>query len=307
MEQRELGRSGLKVSVIGLGCNNFGWLIDEAASLPVIARALDVGINLFDTADIYGESEVVLGKALGAHRKQVIIATKFGYPGDGVAGGASPAYVAAAAARSLKRLRTDYIDLLYLHAPDPKTPIADTLGAMDQLVRDGKVRYIAASNMNASLLEKAQAAASGKGLHGFVASQEELSLLKRDAASTLAPTLERLHMSLVPYFPLASGLLTGKYQRGVVPAAGTRFDKWKHLAEQLSEKNFRTIDRLQEFATEHQHSLSQLAIAWLLAKSYVPSVIAGSSKASQIEDNVRAAAWKLSPAEAAAVEHLAAA
>src|SRR5579863_2480597 len=167
MEQREIGQSGLKVSVIGLGCNNFGWLIDEGESRPVIARALDVGINFFDTADIYGESEVVLGNALGADRKRVIIGTKFGYPGPGVAGGASPDYVIQAAERSLKRLKTDYIDLLYLHAPDPKTPIADTLGAMDRLVRAGKVRFIAASNMSSSLLEKADAATSSGKLQGF--------------------------------------------------------------------------------------------------------------------------------------------
>jgi aryl-alcohol dehydrogenase-like predicted oxidoreductase len=304
VEQREIGRSGLKVSVIGLGCNNFGWLIDEAASLPVITRALDVGINFFDTADIYGESEVVLGNALGAHRKQVIIATKFGYPGTGVAGGAAPEYVVQAAERSLKRLRTDYIDVLYLHAPDKKVPITDTLGAMDRLVRDGKVRHIAASNMTASLLDKSDAAAGAGELHRFIASQEEFNLLKRDVTASLVPTLERLHMSLIPYFPLASGLLTGKYQRGTAPAAGTRFDKWKGLAGGLTEENFRILDNLQNFARAHRHSISELAIAWLLAKPCVPSVIAGSSKASQIDDNVRAAAWKMSPEEAAGVEQL---
>jgi aryl-alcohol dehydrogenase-like predicted oxidoreductase len=307
MEQREIGHSGLKVSVIGLGCNNFGWLIDEGESRPVIARALDAGINFFDTADIYGESEVVLGNALGAHRKQVVIATKFGYPGPGVAGGASPDYVIQAAERSLKRLKTDYIDLLYLHAPDPQTPIADTLGAMDRLVRAGKARFIAASNMSSGVLEKADAAAKSGKLQGFVASQEEFNLLKRGAASALAPTLERLGMSLIPYFPLASGLLTGKYQRGAEPAAGTRFDKWKNMSSQLTEDNFRTIDRLQDYASAHQHSLSQLAIAWLLAKPYVPSVIAGSTKVGQLEDNLRATDWKLTPSQSAAIEELAAA
>jgi aryl-alcohol dehydrogenase-like predicted oxidoreductase len=307
MEQREIGRSGLKVSVIGLGCNNFGWLIDEAASLPVIARALDAGINFFDTADVYGESEVVLGNALGAHRKQIIIATKFGYPGTGIAGGASPQYVVEATERSLKRLRTDYIDLLYLHAPDRNTPIADTLGAMDRLVRDGKARHIAASNMSAGLLEKADAAARSKGLHGFIASQEEFNLLKREAGSAVAPTLERLRMSLIPYFPLASGLLTGKYQRGVTPPVGTRFDAWKNMSAQLTEDNFRILDRLQQFATGHRRSIGQLAIAWLLARSYVPSVIAGATRVSQIDDNAHAATWKLTTAEAMEVEQLAAA
>ena len=307
MEQREIGHSGLKVSVIGLGCNNFGWLIDEAQSRPVIARALDAGINFFDTADIYGESEVVLGNALGAHRKQVVIATKFGHSGPGVAGGASPDYVIQAAERSLKRIKTDYIDLLYLHAPDPKTPIGDTLGAMDRLVRDGKVRFVAASNMSASLLGKADTAAASKKLHGFIASQEEYNLLKQEAASRLAPTLEQLRMSLIPYFPLASGLLTGKYQRGAEPAAGTRFDRWKNMSSQLNDENFRIIDRLRDYAAGAQHSLSQLAIAWLLAKPYVPSVIAGSTKVGQLEDNLQAADWTLPPSQAAAVEQLAAA
>jgi aryl-alcohol dehydrogenase-like predicted oxidoreductase len=305
MEQREIGRSGLKVSAIGLGCNNFGWVMGAEPSYPVIARALERGITFFDTADMYGESEVVLGHALGAHRKQVVIATKFGMSGPGVPGGASHDYVIQAVERSLKRLRTDYIDLLYLHSPDKATPIGETLSALDDLIRQGKVRHIAASNMSAALLTAAHDAAQTGHWHGFIASQEQFSLLRREAESSVVPALETLQMSLVPYFPLASGMLTGKYRRGAAPAPGTRFDTWKDLgASLLTEQNFDRVDRLQAFAAEHGHSISELAIAWLLAKRYVPSVIAGATSAGQVDANVRAALWKLTPVEMTQVEQL---
>jgi aryl-alcohol dehydrogenase-like predicted oxidoreductase len=306
MEQREIGKSGLKVSIIGLGCNNFGWLIDEHASYPVIAKALDLGITLFDTADMYGDSEVVLGKALGAARKQIVLATKFGMPGPGVAGGASRGYVLQAAERSLKRLGTDYIDVLYLHSPDKTVPIDETLGAIDELIRQGKVRQAAASNMSSRLLVKAQAVAAAKNLHGFIASQENMNLLARNAQSALAPTLCELNMGLIPYFPLASGMLTGKYRRGATPAQGSRLDKWKQQSTSLlTDQNFDKVERLEAFASEHHHSISELAIAWLLAKPYVPSVIAGATKPEHLETNVKAASWKLTAAEVATVEHLA--
>jgi aryl-alcohol dehydrogenase-like predicted oxidoreductase len=306
MEQRAIGTSGLKVSIVGLGCNNFGWLIDASASYPVIAKALDLGITLFDTADMYGDSEVVLGKALGTARKQVIIATKFGMPGPGVAGGASRGYVMQAAERSLKRLGTDYIDLLYLHGPDKTVPIEETLGAIDDLIRQGKVRHTAASNMSSKLLSQAHSIAASKHLHGFIASQEHMSLLVRTPESALVPTIRELNMGLIPYFPLASGALAGKYRRGVGPAPGSRLDAWKELsATLLTDRNFDKVERLEAFATEHRRSISELAIAWLLAKPYIPSVIAGASKPAHIETNVKAASWKLTAAEVDTVEQIA--
>ncbi|HWW21092.1 MAG TPA: aldo/keto reductase [Steroidobacteraceae bacterium] len=306
MEQREIGRSGLKVSAIGLGCNNFGWMIGADASYPVIARALDVGITFFDTADIYGESEVVLGKALGSRRKDLVIATKFGMAASGLPGGASRSYVLQAAERSLKRLGTDYIDLFYLHRPDEATPLGETLEALDELIRQGKVRHAAASNMTAALLSESHAVASSRQLRGFIATQEHLSLLTRGAEASLIPTVKELHLGLIPYFPLASGLLTGKYQRGVAPPQGTRFDAWKQRSSSLlTEQNFDKVERLEAFAGEHQRSIGELAIAWLLAKPFVPSVTAGATKAAQVDMNVKAATWKLTAREVAAVERLA--
>jgi aryl-alcohol dehydrogenase-like predicted oxidoreductase len=306
MEQREIGRSGLKVSAIGLGCNNFGWMIDANASNPVIARALELGITFFDTADIYGESEVVLGKALGARRKEVVIATKFGMAAGGLPGGASRSYVMQAAERSLKRLGTDYIDLFYLHRPDKATPIAETLEALEELIRQGKVRHAAASNMTAELLTEAYSVASAKHLRGFIATQEHLNLLVRAAESTIMPTVNELHLGLIPYFPLASGMLTGKYKRGAALPPGTRLDNWKQRSSSLlTEQNFDKVERLEAFAGEHRRSIGELAIAWLLAKPCVPSVIAGATKAAQVETNVKAATWKLTAAEVTAVERLA--
>jgi aryl-alcohol dehydrogenase-like predicted oxidoreductase len=306
MQQREIGRSGLKVSVVGLGCNNFGWMIDAEASNPVIARALEVGINFFDTADIYGESEVVLGKALGAKRKDVVIATKFGMASSGLPGGASRAYVMQAAERSLKRLGTDYIDLFYLHRPDKATPIAETLEALEELIRQGKVRHVAASNMTSELLSESHSIAASRHLHGFVATQEHLNLLTRGAETTIVPTVKELHLGLIPYFPLANGLLTGKYKRGVAPEPGTRLDRSKQRnSSLLSEQNFDKVERLEAFAGEHRRSISELAIAWLLAKPYVPSVIAGATKAAHLDVNVKAATWTLTAPEVTAVERLA--
>jgi aryl-alcohol dehydrogenase-like predicted oxidoreductase len=306
MEQRDIGASGLRVSTIGLGCNNFGWLIDAQTSDKVIFKALDLGINFFDTADMYGESEVVLGKALASHRKDVVIATKFGMAGEGVVGGASRSYVMQATERSLRRLNTSYIDVLYLHRPDPTVPMDETLGALEDLIRQGKVRHAAASNMTPELLEEARTIATSKHLTGFVATQERYSLLVRGIERTLVPVVESLGMALIPYFPLASGLLTGKYRRGVAPAEGTRLGAWKQLSSLLlTEENFDTLDRLEAFARERGHTVGELAIAWLLGKSYVPSVIAGATQAAQLESNVAAVAWKLPPQDVAEVERLA--
>jgi aryl-alcohol dehydrogenase-like predicted oxidoreductase len=304
VQQRVIGNSGLTVSAIGLGCNNFGSLIDAQASDAVIARALELGITFFDTADVYGESESVLGKALAAHRKQVIIATKFGIPRNGLAGGASREYVLQAAQRSLERLNTDYIDVLYLHRPDPTVPLEETLGALEQLIRQGKVRHAAASNMTPELLREAGAMATSKHLHGFIATQEHYNLLVRGVEQTLAPVAGQLGMGLIPYFPLESGLLTGKYRRGTAPPQGTRLDAWKGLAASLTDANFDKVERLQSFAQTRGHSLAELAIAWLLARQHVPSVIAGATKVAQVEANCRAAQWQLTAQELAEVDRL---
>jgi aryl-alcohol dehydrogenase-like predicted oxidoreductase len=305
MEQREVGASGLKVSAIGLGCNNFGWIIDAEASNKVIARALDLGITFFDTADMYGESEVVLGKALGSRRTGVVVATKFGMTGQGLTGGASRDYVMKAAERSLKRLQTDYIDVLYLHKPDPAVPVEETLRALDDLIRQGKVRHAAASNMTPDLLNEAASVAASKRLNGFIATQEEYSLIVRGIEKTIVPAVERLGMGLIPYFPLASGLLTGKYKRGAAPAPGTRLSAWKFLAPPLlTDENFDRVERLEAFAMARGHRISELAIAWLLAKRQVPSVIAGATSAAQVEANAHAAAWTLTAKELAEIDEL---
>lgn len=304
MQQRELGRSGLKVSVIGLGCNNFGWLIDEAASKEVIARALELGINFLDTADVYGDSELVLGRALAGRRERVVIATKFGIAREGLAGGASRAYVLEAAERSLKRLQTDYIDVLYLHRPDPKVPLEETLRALEDLIRQGKVRHAAASNMTPELLREGARIARSAQLQGLVATQEPYSLLERGIERTLLPVIEQLQLSLIPYFPLASGLLTGKYRRGVPPPAGTRLAAWKNLAGGLTEQNFDRLEKLEAFAKARDRSLVELAIAWLLHRPAVASVIAGATRPAQLDANCRAVDLHLSSEELAQIDAL---
>lgn len=304
MQQRAMGRSALKVSAVGLGCNNFGWLIDEAASRLVIERALELGINFFDTADVYGDSEEVLGRALAGRRPSVIIATKFGIARQGLAGGASRRYIMEAAERSLLRLQTDYIDVYYMHRPDPKVPLEETLRALEDLTRHGKIRYAAASNMTPELLREAHSLAESAGLKGFCATQEHYNLLERGIEPSLMPVIRELGLALIPYFPLASGMLTGKYRRGAPPPAGTRLDAWKQLGGILSAQNFDRVERLQEFAGKHGCSLVELAIGWLLHRPAVASVIAGATKPSQIEVNVRAADLQLTQAELAEIDRL---
>jgi aryl-alcohol dehydrogenase-like predicted oxidoreductase len=305
MEQRALGRSGLQVSSLGLGCNNFGWLIEESASKEVIARALDLGINFLDTADVYGESEIVLGKALLGRRHQVVLATKFGSAARGRPGGAARNYILESVQRSLQRLQTDYLDVLYLHRPDATVPLSETLETLDGLIREGKVRHAACSNMTPQLLEESAAYAASHHSEGFVVTQEHYNLLVRGLEQQLLPVAERYNIGIVPYFPLASGLLTGKYQRGVMPAAGTRVSTWKHLASSLlTSENFDRIERLQTFAAAHGRTIGELAIAWLLSKPYVGSVIAGATRASQLEENCRAASWKLTPTDLMEIDRI---
>ncbi|MDT7855734.1 aldo/keto reductase [Rubrivirga sp. S365] len=302
MDTRRIG--SLTVSTVGLGCNNFGWHIDEAASREVVSAALDAGVTHFDTAEVYGEgqSEEILGRALGARRDDVTIATKFGHGRD-----ATPAAVRRAIEGSLGRLGTDRVDLYYLHKPDPDTPIADTLGALDDLVREGKVREVACSNLSPEQLREAEAAATGAR---FVALQNEYSLLHRDPegdGGTLAACRE-LGLAFVPYFPLKSGLLTGKYRRGDEAPEGSRLggvegSRFAKMGDSLlTADNLETVERLIAVAKDRGHTVLDLAFAYLLAHEPVASVIAGATKPSQVRANVDAAGWALSPADLDAVD-----
>lgn len=296
----------LRVSTVGLGCNNFGWHIDEAASREVVAAALDAGVNHFDTADIYGNtrSEEFLGRALGPRRDDAVIATKFGMKVDDARQGAAPDYVKRSAEDSLRRLGTDRIDLYYLHQPDDKTPIADTLGALDELVKEGKVREIACSNLSPAQLREAEQAA-GSGAR-FVGLQNEFSLLHREPErGTLAASRE-LGLAFIPYFPLKSGLLTGKYRQGKAPAGsrlsgqpGSIFEKMGSAL--LTSENLDTVERLTAFSEARGHTLLELAFSWLLAHEPVASVIAGATRPAQIRENVAAARWALDESDLAEV------
>ncbi|HEY0301499.1 MAG TPA: aldo/keto reductase [Rhizomicrobium sp.] len=311
METRQLGRSGIAVSVVGLGCNNFGALPLDA-SRRVVDRALEAGITLFDTADVYGNrggSEEQLGEILGPRRKDIVLATKFAMPMDdsGAKSGASAAYIREACEASLKRLKTDWIDLYQQHRPDPATPIAETLGALDALVKAGKVRAIGSSNLSAAQLAEARAVSDAGGLAPYVTAQDQYSLLVRGAETELVPELERQGMGLLPYFPLASGLLSGKYEKGKEIPAGTRYARMGRFGETyMTEENWKIVERLTAFAAARGHGLLDLAFAWLLSRPYLPSVIAGATRPEQVAQNAAAAAWKLTPAEIAEVDRLSA-
>jgi aryl-alcohol dehydrogenase-like predicted oxidoreductase len=309
METRNLGRSGLQVSVVGLGCNNFG-MIDIEHSRKVVHRALDLGITLFDTADIYGGrggSEEQLGTILGARRKDIVLATKFGMPMDdsGTKSGASRRYVFSAVEASLKRLQTDWIDLYQIHQPDRKTPIDETLSALDDLVHQGKVRYTGCSNFPAWQVADAQWTARDRRLTSFASAQDEYSLVARDIERELVPAIEAYGMGLLPYFPLASGLLTGKYKSGEELPPGTRFTAMKRLADRyMTEANWKIVNALNAYCAERGHALLELAFSWLASRPQVASVIAGATKPEQIEANVKAVGWKLSADEIAEVDKL---
>jgi aryl-alcohol dehydrogenase-like predicted oxidoreductase len=310
MQLRKLG--GLDVSAVGLGGNNFGGRMDLEATRRVVHKALDLGITFFDTADAYGNrggSEDYLGRVLGDRRKGIVLATKFGLPMDqtGELKGASRSYIVRAVEASLKRLRTDWIDLYQLHRPDPLTPIEETLRALDDLVRQGKVRRIGCSNLDATEVIAAQEAAARYGLATFVSCQDEYSLLARDIERELIPTMRALGLALLPYFPLAGGLLTGKYRRGQPPPKGTRLAESPSHAEQfISNHNWDVVEGLERFAIGRGHTMIELAFSWLLASPVVASVIAGASTAEQVEQNVRAAGWNMSSADLAEIDHIAA-
>lgn len=310
MQSRSLGRSGLKVSEIGLGCNNFGMRIERKTAHDVVAAALDAGINFFDTADVYGggESEVFLGEALGERRPNVIIATKFGMPtGEGpLHRGGSRRYVTAAIEASLRRLGTDYIDVYQMHAPDRETPIEETLRALDDAVRAGKIRYLGCSNFAGWQIANADWCARAAGLNRFVSAQNNYSLLERSVEREVLPACEHFGLGFLPYFPLASGLLTGKYKRGEPPPADSRLANMGPRGERaLSDENFDIVERLSAWAARNDWQLVDLAIAWLLARDVVSSVIAGATSATQVQANVAAAGRSLGDVEIDEVNALA--
>lgn len=304
METRPIG--ALNVSVVGVGCNNFGRRLAADGAAAVINAALDAGINFFDTADVYGggQSEEILGRALGRRRADVVIATKFGNPMEGQGSGAGAAYIRTAVEASLRRLGTDYIDLYQLHIPDEKTPIAETLGALDDLVKAGKVREIGSSNFSAAQIREAENAVKPGGAR-FVSVQNEYSLLKRDDEAEALPECERLGIAYLPYFPLASGMLTGKYRQGQALPEGTRITNNPNPARWLNDENLAKVEGLIAFAEARGHTILELAFSWLLARPAVASVIAGAMTPAQIQGNASAAAWQLSAAELAEIDRLA--
>lgn len=310
MKLRRLGKNGPQVSVVGLGCNNFGLRIDLEASRKVIHRALQVGITLFDTADIYGNrggSETMLGQILGENRKRVVLATKFGgaMNESQTMKGASHRYIISAAEASLKRLRTDWIDLYQIHFPDPATPVEETLRALDDLIREGKVRYIGCSNFSGWQLVDAQWTSKHFNLHGFVSCQNEYSLLVRSVERELLPAMQKFSLGMLPYFPLASGLLTAKYARNKPAPEDTRFHALKGLADRyLTESNWKIVERLEAFCAKRGHTLLELAFTWLLARPTVASVIAGATKPEQVEQNSKAAEGTLTPEELAEIDEI---
>jgi aryl-alcohol dehydrogenase-like predicted oxidoreductase len=289
--------------MVGLGCNNFGRRLDAAGTAAVVNAALDAGVTFFDTADSYGDgnSEEFLGRALGKRRDEVVVATKFGSQVKGQGKGASPAYIRQAAEASLRRLGTDRIDLYQLHVPDPSVPIAETLGALGELVQAGKVREIGCSNFTAEQLREAQASVR-PGAAKFVSVQNEYSLVHREPEREVLPECERQGLAFLPYFPLASGLLTGKYRRGKPAPPGSRISEGGHYTKLLSEQNMAVVEELIQFAESRGHTILELAISWLLARPVVASVIAGATKPEQVRDNVAAAGWRLSEAELAEVD-----
>jgi aryl-alcohol dehydrogenase-like predicted oxidoreductase len=310
MQKRHIGGSGLRVSTVGLGCNNFGWSIDQAASNKVVARALDLGVDLFDTADRYGttggESEIVLGKALGERRKDIVLLTKFGVDlVDARLRNSSRSYVINALEGSLRRLKTDWIDIYMIHWPDFSTPMEETLRALDDLVRSGKVRYIACSNLEPWRVVDALWTSKYFDLEHFIAAQDHYNLLKRDAEKELIPALTHHGLGFIPYFPLSGGLLSGKYSAGQSDAQGRLKDNFLGMGNWfLTERNLRVVASLDEFCRSRNHTILELAVSWLAAQSVVSTVICGATKPEQVEQNIKAAEWVLSADDLAEIDKL---
>ncbi|HEX3824577.1 MAG TPA: aldo/keto reductase [Mycobacteriales bacterium] len=307
MRLRRLGNSGLVVSVVGLGCNNFGRRIDLEATRAVVRAALDEGITLFDTADCYGDSEDFLGEVLGRHRDDIVLATKFGLDLEGKLGPdwearGSRRYIRKAVESSLRRLRTDWIDLYQFHEPDPATPIEETLAALHELVTEGKVRYVGCSNFAGWQVADADWVARTGRLTPFISAQNHYSLVERGVETELLPACERFGVGVLPFFPLGNGLLTGKYRRGEEPPAGTRLTERRAW---LSDRRFDQVEELEKYAAQRGVSLLEVAIGGLAAKPMVASVIAGATKPEQVRANVAAGAWVPSAEDLAELDDVA--
>ena len=312
MEYRNLGSSGLRVSLVGLGCNNFGMRLDLEQTRAVVDRAFDLGITLFDTADMYGSrggSETQLGKILGHRRKDIVLASKFGMAmsDDGTKIGASRRYIMSAVEDSLRRLKTDWIDLYQLHQPDPLTPLDETMQALDDLVTQGKIRYIGCSNLPSWQVVESQWISKSMRLNRFVSCQDEYNILNRDVEAELIPAMQKYGCGLLPYFPLASGLLTGKYKRTEMPE-GARLTDMPTFANRiyLTDENFDIVDNLNKFANKTGHSILELAFGWMASRPTTASIIAGATKPEQIDANVAAVNWVLSQSEIDEVDKISA-
>ncbi len=313
MDMKALGHSGLKVSAVGLGCMNFGLMCDADAATAIVDAALDAGVNFFDVADIYGgpggKAEVFLGKALGARRRDIILATKFGARlggrGGAAPGGGSRAYIMQAIEQSLARLGTDYIDLYQHHFPDDGTPVEETLRALEDLIAQGKVRHMGCSNYTGPQLRAAAIAAKTSGTHSFVSAQNRYSLLFRGIEQELAPIAQGQQVGIIPYFPLESGLLSGKYRQGEKARPDTRFGRWG-AGGFVSTERWAAVEVLQGYGETIGRSVLDLAIGWLAAQPYVSSVIAGVTQPEQIRQNVAAASWAPTPEQISRIGELSA-
>ena len=310
MEYRNLGRSGLRVSTVGLGCNNFGMRLNVEETRAVVYRAIDKGITLFDTADMYGArggSEEQLGKILGSRRKDIVLASKFGMAmsDDGTKIGASRRYIMSAVEDSLTRLNTDWLDLYQLHQLDPFTPMEETLRALDDLVTQGKVRYIGCSNLASWQVVESQWMSKSSNLNRFVSCQDEYNILNRSTERELIPAMQQYGCGLLPYFPLASGLLTGKYQPDKMPR-GARLTDMPTFANRtyVTDENFSIIDKLDSFAKANGHTLLELAFSWMAARPTTASIIAGATKPEQIDANVASINWKITPEQISEVDEI---
>jgi aryl-alcohol dehydrogenase-like predicted oxidoreductase len=311
MEYRNLGNSGLQVSALGLGCNNIGRQVDQAGADAIVNKCVEMGITLFDGADVYGSErgrgEEVLGRALKPHRRNIVLATKgSGRMGEGpYNAGASRRYLTQALEDSLRRLDTDYIDLYQVHFPDPQTPIEETLRALDDMVRSGKVRYVGCSNYSGLQLAEAMAASASGHLTAFISTQNRYNLLERDIERDVVPAAEKYGLGVLPFYPLASGLLTGKYRKDAPTPTGTRLTSGIHFYDGVLENaDYDKLDRFTDFAAERGRSLLELAIGWLASQPAVGSVITGATRVEQIEANAAASTWRLTPDELQQVEAL---
>ena len=308
MLYRNLGKSGLKVSAIGLGTNQFGGKVDLAGVNNIIAAAFDAGVNFIDTADVYqgGRSEEFIGEALKGQRDRALIATKVMHKvGEGPNDfGASRQHILSGVEASLRRLQTDYLDLYQIHRWDAETPLEETMQALDDLVRAGKVRYIGASNFDSWQLTHANALAELRGWTKFVSVQPHYHILEREIEKELTPACKYFGIGILPYFPLAGGFLTGKYQEGQPAPEGSRGESSQYVQRYMTPKNYAVLNRLTEFAQERQHTINELAHAWLLAQPMVSSVISGATKVAHVQANASAGDWILTPEEVTALNEI---